>query len=261
MKKSVKILWITVFFGMGLFILMLLLINFRVIGNMPSIENLENPGPKQAFEVNAENRAIGEKCNQANRSNSNYDEISKNVINALITMEDVHFYDHSGFKPEHIMATIFSLIIGKGKYSGTITQQLALKLLADNVCEHHANNIVERGFQKVQECLLTVKLERHFTKQEIIAHHLNTALFGDNVYGIENAACTFFGKDAGHLALEEAATLIGMLKGRNLYNPLRNLNRSLLRRNVVIELMEKRGFITEKEANEAISKPIVLRYN
>jgi penicillin-binding protein 1A len=228
---------------------------------MPSIENLENPGAKRASEVNAEDGTILGKYYQVNPSNSNYDEISKNVINALIAMEDVRFYDHSGFKPEHITTIIFYLLTGKSKYSGTITQQLAQKLLADNADAHHATNIIEIGFQKVQECLLTVKLERHFTKQEIIALHLNKALFGDNVYGIENGARTFFRKDAGHLSLEEAATLIGMLKGRNLYNPLRNLNRSLMRRNVVIDQMARRGFITEEEANEAISKPIVLRYN
>lgn len=166
MKKSVKILWTIVFGGMGLFILMLLLINFRVIGNMLSIENLENRGTGLASEVSAEDGTI------------------------------------------------------VGKY-----------------------------YQKVQECLLTVKLERHFTKQEIIALYLNTALFGDNVYGIENAACTFFCKDAGHLSLEEAATLIGMLRGKNFFDPRHNLRRALDRRNAVIEMMERYDFITQAEAN------------
>lgn len=261
MKKSIKILWITVLGGMGLFILILLLINFRVIGNMPSIENLENPGAELASKVNAEDSTILRKYYQVNRSYSNYDEISKNVINGLIAMEDEDFYDHSGFKSEHITTIPFDLIIGKSKYSGTITQQLALKLLGDNAGEHHAKNIIERGFQKMQECLLTVKLERNFTKQEIIALYLNTVLFGDSVYGIENAAHTFFSKDASHLSLEEAATLIGTLKGKNLYNPRHSLRHALDRRNTVIEMMERSDFITQAEANDAISKPIVLRPN
>ena len=261
MKKSVKILWITVLGGMGIFILMLLLINFRIIGNMPSMETLENPRAALASEVIADDGTILGKYYQVDRSSSDYDEISKNVINALIATEDVRFYDHSGIDPYGTMAIPFYLAIGKKRGSSTITQQLALNLQADNTGALRASNVIKRGFQKMQEWLIAVKLERNFTKQEIITLYLNTVPFGDNVYGIENGARTFFSKDAGHLSIEEAATLIAMLKGTNLYNPRRNPKRSLDRRNTVIELMAKNDFITDAEANAAKSKPIVLRYN
>lgn len=261
MKKSVKILWITVLGVMGIFILMLLLINFRIIGNMPSMETLENPRAALASEVIAEDGTILGKYYQVDRSSSDYNEISKNVINALIATEDVRFYDHSGIDPYGTMAIPFYLAIGKKRGSSTITQQLALNLQADNNGTLRASNIIKRGFQKMQEWLIAIKLERNFTKQEIVTLYLNTVPFGDNVYGIENGARTFFSKDAGHLSIEEAATLIAMLKGTNLYNPRRNPVIARDRRNTVIELMQKNNFITEAEANAAKSNPIVLRYN
>ncbi|SFD06380.1 penicillin-binding protein 1A [Chitinophaga sp. CF118] len=261
MKKSVKILWITVLGVMGVFILMLLLINFRIIGSMPSMETLENPRAALASEVIAEDGTILGKYYQVDRSSSDYNEISKNVINALIATEDVRFYDHSGIDPYGTMAIPFYLAIGKKRGSSTITQQLALNLQADNTGALRASNVIKRGFQKMQEWLIAVKLERNFTKQEIITLYLNTVPFGDNVYGIENGARTFFSKDAGHLSIEEAATLVAMLKGTNMFNPRRNPQRSRDRRNTVIELMQKNDFITEAEANEAKNRPIVLRYN
>jgi len=261
MKKSVKILWITVLGVMGIFVLMLLLINFRIIGNMPSMETLENPRAALASEVIAEDGTILGKYYQVDRSSSDYNEISKNVINALIATEDVRFYDHSGIDPYGTIAIPFYLAMGKKRGSSTITQQLALNLQADNNGTLRASNMIKRGFQKMQEWLIAIKLERNFTKQEIITLYLNTVPFGDNVYGIENGARTFFSKDAGHLSIEEAATLIAMLKGTNLYNPRRNPVIARDRRNTVIEQMQKSNFITEAEANAAKSHPIVLRYN
>lgn len=238
------------FGGMGIFILLLLLINFRVIGNMPSIENLE---------IREVGLASKEKTKDASMlqlyySSSNHNQISKNAINALIAMQDRHFYDHSGFKTDHVADLPFYLLTGKSKYSCTITQQLALNLLANNEHTNHATSVM-------QECLLTLKLERNFTKQEIIAFYLNTALFADKVYGIENATQSFFGRNAANLSLEEAATLIGMLKGKDRFNPRLNLNLALQRRNLVISMMEKYELISQTEANESINKPIVLRPN
>ena len=261
MKKSVKILWITVLSLTGIFLLLILLVNFRIIGSMPSMETLENPRAALASEVIAEDGTILGKYYQVDRSSSDYNEISKNVLNALIATEDVRFYEHSGIDPYATIAIPFYLAVGKKRGSSTITQQLALNLQADNTGTQRASNIVKRGFQKMQEWLIAVRLERNFTKQEIITLYLNTVPFGDNVYGIENGARTFFSKDAGHLSIEEAATLIAMLKGTNLYNPRRNPQMALSRRNTVIELMQKNDFITEAEANAAKSKPIVLRYN
>jgi len=246
---------------LGVFVLLLLLINFRVIGNMPSMEELENPRAALASGVIAEDGTILGKYYQVDRSSSDYNEISKNVINALIATEDERFYDHSGIDARSTIAIPFYLMVGKKRGSSTITQQLALNLQSDNAGKKRASNPVVRGFQKLQEWLIAIKLERNFTKQEIITLYLNTVAFGDNVYGIENGARTFFSKDAGHLSIEEAATLVGMLKGNTIFNPRRNPAASLLRRNTVIDQMEKNGYITKAEAEAAQSRPIVLRYN
>jgi penicillin-binding protein 1A len=262
MKTLVKILWIAVLGGMGLFILMLLLINFGIIGNMISLETLENPGSVMASEIIAEDGTAAGRYYEVKRSYAEYDAISKNVVNGLIATEDPSFYHHKGIKRENVMDLPFYLLIGKRKHgSGTITLQLSTRLLAHDAGKDVAANAIEACVQRMQEWLLTLKLERHFTKQEIIALHLNTALFGDTIYGIENAARAFFSKDAGHLSLAEAATLVGMLKGHKLYNPAHNLQISRLRRNTVIDLMVRNGFITEAEADEAQGEPIDLRYS
>ncbi|HEY0611955.1 MAG TPA: transglycosylase domain-containing protein [Chitinophaga sp.] len=261
MKRSVKILWIVILGGLGFFLLLLLLINFRIIGNMPSMEELENPRAALASEVIAEDGTILGKYYSVDRSSSDYNEISKNVVNALIATEDERFYDHSGIDARSTIAIPFYLMVGKKRGSSTITQQLALNLQADKTGNQRATNPVKRAFQKLQEWLIAIKLERNFTKQEIITLYLNTVAFGDNVYGIENGARTFFSKDAAHLSIEEAATLVGMLKGNTMFNPRRNPPASLARRNTVIEQMEKNGYITAPEAATAKSKPIVLRYN
>ncbi|WP_298740112.1 transglycosylase domain-containing protein [uncultured Chitinophaga sp.] len=261
MKRSVKILWIVVLGGLGFFLLLVLLINFRIIGNMPSMEELENPRASLASEVIAEDGTILGKYYSVDRSSSDYNEISKNVINALIATEDERFYKHSGIDARSTIAIPFYLMVGKKRGSSTITQQLALNLQQDNTGNLRATNPVKRAFQKLQEWLIAVRLERNFTKQEIITLYLNTVAFGDNVYGIENGARTFFSKDAAHLSIEEAATLVGMLKGNTVFNPRRNPAASLSRRNTVIEQMEKNGYITAAEATSAKSKPIVLRYN
>ncbi|PSL42654.1 penicillin-binding protein 1A [Chitinophaga niastensis] len=261
MKKSVKILWRVAFGILALLVLFVLLINFRVIGSMPSMEELENPRAALAAEVIADDGTILGKYYQVDRSSSDYNEISRNVINALIATEETRFYDNSGIDPKGTMAIPFYLLIGKKRGSSTITQQLALNLQADNLGKLRSGNPVGRAFQKIQEWIIAVKLERNFTKQEILTLYLNTVAFGDNVYGIENGARTFFSKDAGHLSIEEAAILVGMLKGNTMYNPRRNPQMALNRRNTVIDNMVESGFITPAEAAGAKSKPIVLHYN
>ncbi|WP_236652717.1 penicillin-binding protein 1A [Chitinophaga vietnamensis] len=241
--------------------MIILLINFRVIGSMPSMEELENPRAALASEVIADDGTILGKYYQVDRSSSDYNEISKNVINALIATEESRFYENSGIDAKGTLAIPFYLLIGKKRGSSTITQQLALNLQSDAQGKQRASNPVSRAFQKLQEWIIAVKLERNFTKQEILTLYLNTVAFGDNVYGIENGARTFFSKDAGHLSIEEAAILVGMLKGNTLYNPRRNPQMALQRRNTVIDNMVDSKFITPAEAAAAKSKPIVLHYN
>ncbi len=247
MRKSVKILWVTFGCGVGLFLLLLLLINLRIIGHMPSMEELENPRTALASEVIAEDGTIMGKYLQVDRSNIDYKDISPNVINALLATEDRNFYSHSGIDAKATAAIPFYLLIGKKRGSSTITQQLALNLQQDGEGKTRARNIVVRSFQKLSEWVIAIKLERNLTKKEIITLYLNTVAFGDNVYGIENGARTFFSKDPSRLSVEEAATLVGMLKGSTLYNPRRNPVDALQRRNTVIANMVSEGYITSAE--------------
>ncbi|WP_423736286.1 transglycosylase domain-containing protein [Chitinophaga caseinilytica] len=261
MKKSVKILWVTFGCGVALFLILLLLINLRIIGHMPSMEELENPRTALASEVIAEDGTIMGKYLQVDRSNVDYKDISPNVFNALLATEDRNFYSHSGIDAKATAAIPFYLLIGKKRGSSTITQQLALNLQQDGEGKTRARNLVVRSFQKLSEWVIAIKLERNLTKKEIITLYLNTVAFGDNVYGIENGARTFFSKDPARLSIEEAATLVGMLKGSTQYNPRRNPVLALNRRNTVIDNMVSEGYITSADGAAAKGRPIVLRYN
>ncbi|WP_109697644.1 transglycosylase domain-containing protein [Chitinophaga deserti] len=261
MKKSVKILWVTFGCGVSLFLILLLLINLRIIGHMPSMEELENPRTALASEVIAEDGTIMGKYLQVDRSNVDYKDISPNVINALLATEDRNFYSHSGIDAKATAAIPFYLLIGKKRGSSTITQQLALNLQQDGEGKTRSRNLVVRSFQKLSEWVIAIKLERNLTKKEIITLYLNTVAFGDNVYGIENGARTFFSKDPSRLSIEEAATLVGMLKGSTQYNPRRNPVMALNRRNTVIDNMVSEGYITSADGSSAKGRPIVLRYN
>ncbi|MGN7720774.1 transglycosylase domain-containing protein [Chitinophaga sp. 22620] len=261
MKKSVKILWYAFGAGVAVFLLLLLLINLRLIGHMPSMEDLENPRTSLASEVIAEDGTLMGKYLSVDRSNVDYKDISKNVINALLATEDRNFYDHSGIDAKATAAVPFYLLIGKKRGSSTITQQLALNLQQDSEGKTRSRNAFVRGFQKLTEWVISIKLERNLTKKEIITLYLNTVPFGDNVYGIENGSRTFFSKDPARLSIEEAATLVGMLKGSTQYNPRRNPQMARDRRNTVINNMVDEGYITAAEGEAAKSRPIVLRYN
>lgn len=261
MRKSVKILWYAFGAGVAAFLLLLLLINLRLIGHMPSMEELENPRTSLASQVIAEDGTLMGKYLSIDRSNVDYKDISKNVINALLATEDRNFYSHSGIDAKATAAVPFYLLIGKKRGSSTITQQLALNLQQDTEGKTRARNVFVRGFQKLSEWVIAIKLERNLTKKEIITLYLNTVPFGDNVYGIENGARTFFSKDPARLSVEEAATLVGMLKGSTQYNPRRNPQMARDRRNTVINNMVDEGYITSEEGEAAKSRPIVLRYN
>lgn len=258
MKKTVKFLWIIVFCGIGFFFLTLLLINWGVIGYMPPMSTLENPSASLASEVYAnDNTPMGKfyYVNQ-NRTAAEFKDISPYVINALVATEDKRFYQHSGIDPIGTIAIPFYLLTGRKRGSSTITQQLALNLFGTR-----ASNPFVRAFQKLNEWVLAIKLERNFTKKEILALYLNTVGFGDNVKGIKNASLTFFSKEPSELNIDEAATLIGMLKGNTLYNPRINPKYALHRRNIVITNMAESHYITPAQEKAALSHPIKLRYH
>ena len=255
MKKAVRIFWRIFFGGLAAFILVIVLANFGVFGAMPSINELQNPSILQASEVYAEDGTLMGKyyTERGNRSNVKYRDISPYVIDALVATEDERFYSHSGIDFRSTMRAVFTL--GSEGGGSTITQQLAL-----NLFNERATNKALRVIQKLKEWIIAVKLERNFTKEEIITLYLNAVPFGNNVYGIRNASRTFFQKEPDRLTVEEAALLVGMLKGNSIYNPQRNPKLALDRRNTVLSQMEKNGKITAAEAKKAKALHIKLNY-
>jgi penicillin-binding protein 1A len=249
------ILWKVFLCGTGAFVLFLVLINFGVFGKMPSLAQLENPSIVEASEVVAvDGTSMGKYYkDRGNRSIVEYRDISKNVVNALVATEDKRFYTHSGIDATRLVGAIIKLGIDGG--GSTITQQLAKALL-----EQGSKNIVLRIIEKFKEWIIAIKLERNFTKDEIIALYLNAVPFGENVYGIRNAARTFFGKEPDRLNIEEAAVLVGMLKGNTLYNPRKNPKAAFDRRNTVINQMVKNNYLSEAEGRRLKSTMIKLNY-
>lgn len=255
MKKTVRIFWRIFAGGGATVILLVVLANFGVFGKMPSLAELENPSILQASEVYAVDGTLMGKyyTERGNRSNVKFHDISKHVIDALVATEDERFYKHSGIDFKSTLRAIFTL--GKQGGGSTITQQLAKALL-----EQGSRNKAWRVIEKMKEWIIAVKLERNFTKEEIITLYLNAVPFGDNVYGIRNAARTFFQKEPDRLNVEEAAVLIGMLKANYTYNPRRNPVQAKERRNVVLNQMVINKKLDTKEAEKLKVQPIKLNY-
>ncbi|HRG91883.1 MAG TPA: transglycosylase domain-containing protein, partial [Chitinophagaceae bacterium] len=255
MKKAVRIFWRIFFGGFAAVFILILLANFGVFGKMPSLEELENPSILQASEVYADDGTLMGKyyTERGNRSNVKYRDISPHVIDALVATEDERFYSHSGIDFKSTLRAVFTL--GKQGGGSTITQQLA-KALLDQGSKNKAFRVVE----KLKEWIVAIKLERNFTKEEIITLYLNAVPFGDNIYGIRNASRTFFQKEPDRLNTEEAAVLVGMLKANYTYNPRRNPKAALDRRNVVLNQMEINGKISSAEAARLKALPIKLNY-
>jgi penicillin-binding protein 1A len=234
-------------------------IGLGLFGRLPDLRALENPKSNQASEVISDDNVVLGTYYVQNRSNVRYDEISPNVINALIATEDIRFYNHSGIDFKRTFTVIFYNLIGKRQGASTITQQLALNLFSK---EGRSKNFIKRLVQKSQELIVAVKLERQYTKEEIITMYLNTVDFGSyNTFGIKSAARTYFSTTPDKLEPEQAAILIGMLKGPSLYNPYRNPERALLRRNTVIENMSQANYISDAEEERLKTIPLKLVFN
>jgi len=253
MSKAVKILWRVFFIGFGLIVLMILLVSWGVFGSLPSLAELENPSILSSSEVYAADGTLMGKYYLKDRSNVAYRDISKNAVNALIATEDKRFFEHSGLDARRLASAMVKL--GSDGGASTITQQLAKNLLGQG-----STNRMVRMIEKLKEMIVALELERNFTKEEIIALYLNTVSYGDEIYGIRNAAKTYFQKEPDRLSVEESAVLIGLLKGNTLYNPRRNPKAALDRRNTVINLMVVNNFLPPSEGQQLKLKPIQLNY-
>ena len=232
------------------------------IGNAPSVEDLENPIDKFATQIiSADGVTLGTFARtEDNRIWVDFDELSPYLVKALVATEDVRFQEHSGIDLKALVRAIVKRVILQQRSAGggsTLTQQLAKQLYT----EHVARNSVQRALQKPTEWVVAVKLERYYTKEEILTLYLNKYDFGNRAIGIHTASRTYFGKLPSELNAEESAMLVGMCKNSSLYNPLRRPERTRERRNVVLSQMEKAGFLGEAETDSLQATDLVLNYH
>lgn len=221
-------------------------------GSMPSFEELENPRHNLASEIHSvDGRIIGTYFIE-NRSNVTYQEISPNLINALKAIEDIRFEEHSGIDERALVRVFFGVITGNRRGGGsTLTQQLA-----KNLFPRGRLNKLQLVIRKFQEWVTAVKLETYYSKEEIITMYLNTVPFGHNAFGIKSAAATFFGKTPDSLNIEESALMAGVVNAPTRYSPIRNPERSLERRNLVLSQMDKYEFITDAQYDSISQLPL-----
>jgi penicillin-binding protein 1A len=251
--RYIKGFWITFGSILLLIILFFLGITYGLFGKMPTFEELENPRSNLATEILSSDGKLLGKYFIENRSNTAFQDLSPNVINALIATEDARFEDHSGIDAFAMLRVAFGVVTGMSKGGGsTITQQLAKNLFP----RKPDRSTVETAIIKFKEWVTAIKLERNYSKDEIIAMYLNTVDFGSQSYGIKSASKTFFNKEPSQLTVEEAATLIGTLKAPTWFSPVRNPKRSLDRRNTVLGQMLKYDYLTEKEHDSIRLLPI-----
>lgn len=263
-RNKIIVTWLWgIFLTIGCFVgIILLLIYNGVIGYMPPIEELEDPHDKLASVLIASDGTteMGRYfTGSGNRLNAEYGEVSPFVIDALIATEDERFTSHSGIDFKALGRTGVKTLLMGDKSSGggsTITQQLAKQLYSQP-----SNSLMKRAFQKPIEWMIAIKLERFYTKEEIINMYLNRFDFLNNAVGIKTASNVYFNKEPNQLKLEEAALLVGMLKNPSLYNPLRYPERAKERRNVVLDQMVKAGKLSRAEAEMVKQKPLVLDYH
>jgi penicillin-binding protein 1A len=230
------------------------------IGYVPPIEDLENPNLKFATEIISEDGALlgTWSLSKENRVFVGYDQLAPSLVNALIATEDERFREHSGIDGRAFVRALVKRGIFMQKNAGggsTITQQLAKQFYSPM-----ANNVMERLLQKPIEWVIAVKLERYYTKEEILTMYLNKFDFLNNAVGIKTAANTYFSKEPSELSVEEAATLVGMCKNPSLYNPRRFNERTRGRRNVVLDQMRKAGYLTREEADSLKALPLTLKF-
>jgi penicillin-binding protein 1A len=231
--------WYCVFGSVAFFLLMLGLAALGLFGKMPSFEEVENPNSALATELYSSDGVLLGKYFFENRSTSSFEEIPAMIRNCLIATEDIRFYQHSGIDYWGTFRAVVKTVLGDKEGGSTITQQLAKNLYK----RPEDPNIFETLGSKFKEWVIAIKLERRYTKDEILNLYLQTVEFSQNSFGIKSASRTYFNKTVDSLRVEEASVLIGMLRGSTLYNPKRNPKNSLSRRNTVLSQMAKNGYL------------------
>lgn len=264
-KKYLKIFWIIFLTPILFFVLLFSFISFGWLGFMPTFEDLENPDRNLASEVySADGKIIGTYFYE-NRNTVEYKDLSPYIVQALIAREDQRFNKHSGIDGIGLSRVMVKTILAGNKSEGggsTITQQLAKNLFPRDSSERRLGVFkkMNLALNKFKEWVISVKLERNYSKEEIITMYLNTVPFGSEAYGIKTASRTYFNKPPDSLKIEEAALMVAMLKGTTLYNPKRNPERALQRRNGVIAKMYEQRYINKFQLDSLIQVPIKLNY-
>ena len=253
-KYYQKKFWKVFFYGLGALVIFFLFASWGLFGSMPSFEDLENPNSNLATEVIATDGVTIGKFYNENRTSIKYKDLPKHLVDALVATEDERFYDHSGIDGRGTLRAIMSL--GTNGGASTLTQQLAKLLFHGEGSKFLPFRIV----QKVKEWIIAIRLERQYTKNEIIAMYLNKADFVNTAVGIRSAANVYFSKEPRDLKIEESAMLVGMLKNPSLFNPIRRLEKVQNRRNVVLGQMVKNKFLEESAKQKIEKKPIVLQF-
>ncbi|NKI31138.1 penicillin-binding protein 1A [Croceivirga thetidis] len=256
--KYIKWFWILFGSGILLMVLVFLLASWGVFGKLPTFEILENPQTKLATEfISSDGETLGKIFLEDNRTDVSYDAIPEHVVNALIATEDARFEDHAGIDARGTIRAF--AFLGKKGGASTISQQLARQLFVGL----KRRDLVGRLTQKIKEWVIATRLERNYTKEEIIAMYFNIYDFGNNADGIRSAARIYFGKEPQDLRVEEGAMLVGMFKNSSLYNPRphRNPEGTRNRRNVVLAQMSKYGYLDKKIKDSLQELPLKINFN
>ncbi len=249
-----KKFWKIYFYTLGGIFLFFIFASWGLFGSMPSFEDLENPNSNLATEIIAsDGETIGKFYNE-NRTSIKYADLPKHLVDALVSTEDERFYEHSGIDGRRTLGAAIRL--GSNGGASTLTQQLA-KLLFHG---EGSRFLPLRIIQKAKEWIIAIKLERQYTKNEIIAMYFNKADFVNTAVGIRSAAKVYFGKEPRDLTIDESAMLVGMLTNPSLYNPVRRIEKVQKRRNIVLGQMVRNGYLEEGAKKILEKKPIVLHF-
>jgi len=249
-----KKFWKVFFYGLGGVLVFFLFASWGLFGSMPSFEDLENPDSNLATEIISSDGVVLGKYFEKNRSQLKYSDLPQNLVQALIATEDERFYEHSGVDGRGTLRAIASM--GTSGGASTLTQQLAKQLFHGEGSKFLPFRIV----QKIKEWIIAIRLERQYTKNEIIAMYCNVYDFGNYSVGVSSAAQTYFSKAPKDLTIDESAILVGMFKNSGLYNPVKNPQGVKNRRNVVLSQLEKGGIITESQKEKLQALPITLKF-
>ncbi len=258
-KKQIKWFWRIFFIGAGMVTLFIILLSVGVFGSLPSFEELENPQSSLSTQIISSDGELLGRFYRENRTNATFQEIPTHLIDALVSTEDRRYYDHSGIDAKGVMRVIFKTLILQQSESGggsTITQQLAKNLYGRPT----VSSKFELAITKLKEWVTAAKLERRYTKEEIIVMYLNTIPYIYDASGIKTASKTFFNKAVSDLTIEESAVLVGMVQNPAYYNPVRFPERTLTRRNIVLHEMNEAGKLSDEDYAKTKEKPIVLDF-